>query len=381
MSDLRLVPVSTPAELDRFVRLPMRLSANDPKYIAPLIMERKEALSPKTNPFFDHAEVQMWLAVRDGRDVGRISAQIDKLTPETPMHEGGGKVGHFGMIAAEDDPVIFQTLFAAAEAWLRERGRDRIMGPFNLSINEEVGLLVDGFDTPPMVMMGHDPRYVANRVEALGFVKAKDVYAYVCPTKTDVPSAALRRVRRGVPEGVVIRQLDMKRYDEEVATLTEILNDAWAGNWGFTPTTEAETRALAKNMKPVVDPRLTLFAEIDGESAGMVVFLPNINEAIRDLKGKLLPFGWAKLLWRLKVSGLKTVRVPLMGVRRKFAGTLRGQVLPFILVDQAKTKASELGYETAELSWLLEDNMPIRRIVEHSGAEIYKTYRLYEKAL
>jgi hypothetical protein len=381
MSDLRLVPVSTPAELDRFVRLPMRLSANDPKYIAPLIMERKEALSPKTNPFFDHAEVQMWLAVRDGRDVGRISAQIDKLTPETPMHEGGGKVGHFGMIAAEDDPVIFQTLFAAAEAWLRERGRDRIMGPFNLSINEEVGLLVDGFDTPPMVMMGHDPRYVANRVEALGFVKAKDVYAYVCPTKTDVPSAALRRVRRGIPEGVTIRRLDMKRYDEEVATLTEILNDAWAGNWGFTPTTEAETRALAKNMKPVVDPRLTLFAEIDGESAGMVVFLPNINEAIRDLKGKLLPFGWAKLLWRLKVSGLKTVRVPLMGVRRKFAGTLRGQVLPFILVDQAKTKASELGYETAELSWLLEDNMPIRRIVEHSGAEIYKTYRLYEKAL
>jgi hypothetical protein len=381
MSDLRLVPVSTPAELDRFVRLPMRLSANDPKYIAPLIMERKEALSPKTNPFFDHAEVQMWLAVRDGRDVGRISAQIDKQTPETPMHEGGGKVGHFGMIAAEDDPVIFQTLFAAAEAWLRERGRDRIMGPFNLSINEEVGLLVDGFDTPPMVMMGHDPRYVANRVEALGFVKAKDVYAYVCPTKTDVPSAALRRVRRGIPEGVTIRRLDMKRYDEEVATLTEILNDAWAGNWGFTPTTEAETRALAKNMKPVVDPRLTLFAEIDGESAGMVVFLPNINEAIRDLKGKLLPFGWAKLLWRLKVSGLKTVRVPLMGVRRKFAGTLRGQVLPFILVDQAKTKASELGYETAELSWLLEDNMPIRRIVEHSGAEIYKTYRLYEKAL
>jgi hypothetical protein len=381
MSDLRLVPVSTPAELDRFVRLPMRLSANDPKYIAPLIMERKEALSPKTNPFFDHAEVQMWLAVRDGRDVGRISAQIDKLTPETPMHEGGGKVGHFGMIAAEDDPVIFQTLFAAAEAWLRERGRDRIMGPFNLSINEEVGLLIDGFDTPPMVMMGHDPRYVANRVEALGFVKAKDVYAYVCPTKTDVPSAALRRVRRGIPEGVTIRRLDMKRYDEEVATLTEILNDAWAGNWGFTPTTEAETRALAKNMKPVVDPRLTLFAEIDGESAGMVVFLPNINEAIRDLKGKLLPFGWAKLLWRLKVSGLKTVRVPLMGVRRKFAGTLRGQVLPFILVDQAKTKASELGYETAELSWLLEDNMPIRRIVEHSGAEIYKTYRLYEKAL
>lgn len=177
------------------------------------------------------------------------------------------------------------------------------MGPFNLSINEEVGLLVDGFDTPPMVMMGHDPRYVAARVEEHGFVKAKDVYAYVCPTKTDVPSAALRRVRRGVPEGITIRQLDMKRYDEEVATLTEILNDAWAGNWGFTPTTEAETRALAKNMKPVVDPRLTLFAEIDGESAGMVVFLPSINEAIRDLKGKLLPFGWAKLLWRLEGLG------------------------------------------------------------------------------
>lgn len=376
MSEIAIIPVVTPDELDRFVRLPMRLSAHDPKYIAPLIMERKEALTPKTNPFFAHAEVQMWLAVRAGRDVGRISAQIDALTPEAL-----GKVGHFGMIAAEDDPAIFAALFAQAEDWLRARGRDRAMGPFNLSINEEVGLLVDGFDTPPMVMMGHDPAYVAARVEQQGYAKAKDVYAYVCPTKTDVPSAALRRVRRGVPEGVVIRQLDMKRYDEEVATLTEILNDAWAGNWGFTPTTEAETQALAKNMRLIVDPRLALFAEIDGETAGMVVFLPNLNEAIRDLKGKLLPFGWAKLLWRLKVSGLKTVRVPLMGVRRKFAGTLRGQVLPFILVDRAKTKAHELGYETAELSWLLEDNMPIRRIVEHSGAEIYKTYRIYEKAL
>lgn len=377
MSAIEIVSVSTTEELDRFVRLPMRINAGDPNYIPPLIMERKEALTPKTNPFFAHAETQFWLAVRDGIDVGRISAQIDALTPESM-----GKVGHFGMICAEDDPAIFQALFFAAESWLRERGREKALGPLNLSINEEVGLLVDGFDTPPMVMMGHDPRYMASRIEQQGYGKAKDVYAYMTPTKTDVPSAPLRRLRRnGMPEGLAIRKLDIKRYNQEVETLTEILNDAWAGNWGFTPTTEAETRQLARNMRPVIDPRLTLFAEIDGESAGFVVFLPNVNEAIRDLNGKLLPFGWLKLLWRLKVKGLKTVRVPLMGVRRKFAGSHRGQILPFLLVDQAKTEAHRLGYEMAELSWLLEDNMPIRRIVEHSGCEIYKTYRLYEKAL
>jgi hypothetical protein len=375
-SAIDIVPVGSRAELERFIRLPMRLNAGDPNYIAPLLMERREALSPKTNPFFAHADVQFWLAVRNGRDVGRISAQIDHLSPQD-----SGKAGHFGMIAAEDDPDIFAALFRTAEAWLRDRGCDRAVGPLNLSINEEVGLLVDGFDTPPMVMMGHDRPYVGVRVEEQGYAKARDVYAYRCSVTADLPDPILKRVRRGLPPGVTVRQLDMSRYDAEVRALTEILNDAWADNWGFTPTTEAETRQLAKSLKPVIDPRMTLFAEIDGEPAGFVIFLPNINEAIADLNGRLLPFGWLKLLWRLKVRGLKTVRVPLMGVRKKFATTRRGQLLPFLLMDTVTLAARKLGVQWGELSWVLEDNEAMNRISAAIGSPVYKTYRIYEKAL
>ena len=374
---LSVRPVGSPAELDRFIRLPMRLNAGDPNYIAPLITERRDAFTPKTNPFFAHAEVQFFLAVRDGRDVGRISAQIDALAPS----DGGLKIGHFGLIAAEDDPAVFAALFAAAEAWLRKRGCARAQGPFNLSNNEEVGLLVDGFDTPPMVMMGHDPPYAGAQVEAQGYARIKDIFAYHMTVTDDLPPKVLQLVRRRTPAGVVLRMLDMKRYDQEVATLTEILNDAWSGNWGFTPTTEAETAQLAKSLKMVVDPRLTWFAEIDGEAAGFIVFLPNVNEAIADLGGKLLPFGWAKLLWRLKVKGVKTARIPLMGVRRKFQQGYRGRVLPFLLIDAAATQARKLGYQAAEGSWILEDNLPMRGILEAAGTRIYKTYRIYEKSL
>lgn len=370
-----ITPVSSKAELERFIRLPMRLGAADPAYIAPLMMERRDALSAK-NPFFAHAEVQFWLATQDGRDVGRISAQIDQLSPHTAQG-----IGYFGMISAEDDEAVFAALFHVAEAWLRERGCRAALGPMNLSINEEVGLLIDGRETPPMFMMGHDPQYTATRIEAQGYARAKDIYAYICSVADDLPAPILRRIRKGPPAGVTLRRLDMKRLNEEVVTLTGILNDAWSENWGFAPTTEAETRALADNLKLVIDPRLTWFADIDGEAAGFIVLLPNLNEAIADLGGRLAPFGWVKLLWRLKVKGLKTGRVPLMGVKRAFAGSLRGQLLPFLLIDAAAQAARKLGYEHYELSWILEDNLPMRRICDAGGAKVYKTYRVYEKAL
>jgi GNAT superfamily N-acetyltransferase len=374
---LTVGPVRGAADLGQFIDLPTQLARNDPNYIAPLRFERRQALSPPTNPFFEHAEVEMWLARRGDRTVGRISAQIDKLSPQ----DAGRPAGHFGMIAAEDDPAVFAALFAAAEAWLAARGCVRALGPFNLSVNEEVGLLVDGFDTPPMVLMGHDPPYAGARVEALGYAKAKDVYAYVCKMSDDLPPAVLKRVRRGLPTGVVLRRVDMKRLEAEVETLTGILNDAWSGNWGFTPTTAAETRQLAKSLRDVIDPRLTWFAEINGEAAGFMVALPNVNEAIADLDSRLLPFGWAKLLWRLKVARVKTLRAPLMGVKRKFAGDLTGQLLPFHLINAVASEARKLGYERCELSWILEDNLPMRRICEVAGARIYKTYRIYEKAV
>ncbi|MET0295335.1 MAG: dATP pyrophosphohydrolase, partial [Phenylobacterium sp.] len=222
-----VTPVRTRADLDRFIRVPMRLNKADPNWIAPLISERQEALSAKSNPFFEHARVEMWLAVRDGRDVGRISAQIDELAPADPTR----KIGHFGMIAGEDDPAVFAALFAVAEAWLKEHGCDTALGPFNLSVNEEVGLLVDGFDTPPMLLMGHDAAYAGGRIEQQGYAKAKDVYAYLSDLTQDLPDAVLKRVRRGATEGVTLRKLDMKRFEEEVHTLTDIANDAWSDNW------------------------------------------------------------------------------------------------------------------------------------------------------
>ena len=374
---VEIVSVAGHGLLDRFIRLPERLYAGDPCFVPPLHGERRDALSPATNPFFEHAEAAFWLARRGGRDVGRISAQIDRLAPD----DGGPRTGNFGLLAAEDDPAVFAALLRTAEDWLRARGCARALGPMNLSTNEEVGLLVEGFDTPPMVLTPHDPPYAGPRVEAQGYAKAKDVLAYLSDPSAEFPDAVLKRVRRGPPPGVVLRPLDMKRYDAEVSTLTEILNDAWSGNWGFVPTTREETQALAKGLKAVVDPRLVWFAEIDGEAAGVIVYLPNVNEAIRDLRGRLLPFGWAKLLWRLKVARVKSARVPLMGVKRRFHGDRRGQMLPFLLIDAAGRPAVRLGYTRFELSWVLEDNRSMNAIAKAIGARVYKRWRIYEKAL
>jgi hypothetical protein len=340
------------------------------------MFERREALSPKHNPFFEHADYQFWLARKNGRDVGRISAQIDHLA----RTDASAPAGYFGMIAAEDDPEVFRALLSTAEDWLRARGRAQVIGPFNLSINEEVGLLVDGFNTPPMVMMGHDPRYVGHRIEEQGYVKIKDVYAY----RSDVPvfTAGVEiRLKRPLPAGLMARPINMKDFDGEVRTLVEIWNDAWAQNWGFAPVTEAETRHLGESLKLILHPRLIWFIEIDGEAAGFGALLPNLNDAIFDLDGKLLPFGWAKLLWRLKVRGVKRGRVPLMGVRRKFARDPRGAFAPFLILDAFRREAVKLGITKAEYSWILEDNAPMRHILEGFGAEIYKTYRIYGKAL
>ena len=379
MGAVEIVPVNTGAELARFVRVPMRIAAEakDPAWVSPLIMERVEALTPKTNPLFEHLDAQFWIARKDGRDVGRISAQIDHLAPSDPANPSG----YFGMIHAEDDPEIFAALFAVAEDWLRQRGVKQALGPFNLSVNEETGLLVQGFDTPPMVMMGHDQPYVGGRIEALGYAKIKDVYAYKVELTHDFPAAVRRRVERSIPQGITLRQLNFKNYDREVGAMTEIMNDAWSLNWGHTEITEAETRQLAKSMRPVIDQTMVWFADIDGESAGFGVCLPNVNEAIRDLGGKLLPFGWAKLLWRLKVSGVKTARVPLMGVKRKFARDFRGQLLPFLLIDRMRSAALKAGVEVVEMSWILEDNKPMRAIIEAAGSDRYKTYRVYQKQL
>ena len=376
MSDIKIIPVAGRALLDRFILLPERLHRDDPQYIAPLHLERQEALTPK-NPFFGHAEVQFWLAQKDGRDVGRISAQIDQqglaLRPDG--------TGQFGMIAAEDDPAIFKALVDTAAEWLRARGMRRMQGPLNLNINEETGLLVAGFDTPPMLLMGHDKPYIGPRLEQLGLVKEKDVYAYLYDMTVDVPASVRRLLARPLPKELTVRQIDFKRYNEEIRTVTSIFNDAWANNWGFVPLTETETDYLATSLKPLLNPHLTSVVERNGESVGFLIALPNLNEAIRGLDGKLLPFGWAKLLWRLKVQGVKTARVPLMGVRREAAQDMIGGLLPFLMVDMVRREGLKRGFTHIELSWILEDNLPMRRMNESLGATAYKTYRIYEKQL
>jgi hypothetical protein len=374
---VEVIPVQSKAELERFIRVPMRLMANDPKYIAPLMFERREALSPKTNPFFQHADYQFFLARRDGRDVGRISAQIDHLA----KFDLEGPVGFFGMIAAEDDPEVFAALFAAAEGWLRARDRKHVLGPFNLSISEEVGLLIDGFDSPPMFMMPHDPHWTARRVEELGYVKAKDVYAYINEQGFRFSDQVERRLARGLPEGVTVRPAEMKHLDREVKILAEIVNDAWSDNWGGLSLTEAETKHLGESLGLVLVPEWVWFYEIDGETAAFIILLPDLNHAIRDLNGKLLPFGAIKMLWRLKTQPKRRGRVPLMGLKKKFARDRRGMLAPFVLVDQIRREGIKRGIEEAEYSWILEDNMAMRHILEGLNARIYKTYRIYGKDL
>jgi hypothetical protein len=371
MSGVDVIAAGTPAEMERFIRLPAALYGSDPNFVPPLLLEREEALSPKKNPYFQHAEAKFWLARRDGRDVGRISAQIDRLVKDP-------QVGHFGMLVAEDDPEVIGALFAAAEGWLRERGKTRVLGPFNLSINEESGLLVDGFDTPPMLLMNHDPRYLGGRIEAQGYAKANDLFAYIVDTESRLPDSAQRFIAKRMPKNMTVRNLDPKRYLEEFDTVTAIFNDAWSRNWGFLPFTEAEIAHMAKSMKPLVRPEYVVIVEVDRRPIGFGLALPNLNELIADFDGRLLPFNWLKLLWRLK-RGPKTARVPLMGIRRTYSGGLIGGLAPFLIVDALRKALRENGVRDVELSWILEDNRPMRHIIESLGARSYKTYRVYEK--
>ena len=374
---IEIIPVTDKATLRRFIRVPFAVHQDDRAWVPPLRMEREQAFSAKDNEFVRRSQVRFWLARRNGRDVGRISAQID------PLEQRGGSesIGHFGCLSAGDDPEVFAALLATAEQFLKGQGIRHVNGPFTLSINEESGLLIKGFDTPPVMLMPHDRPYIANRLEALGYRKEKDLYAYLLDMQAPVTRAEQRMVERAPASGIKLRPLDFSDYANEIRRVVDIFNDAWSGNWGFVPLTEAETDEMAKRMRILLDKRLVWFAELDGEAVAFMVCVPNVNEAARDLNGRLLPFGWAKLLWRLKVSGVKTARVPLMGVRRRLAGTMLGSAIPLQLISATRPGAIEFGFQSVELSWILEDNLPMRHILERMGASAYKTYRVYGKTL
>ena len=378
VTDLRIEQVGDSAGIDRFIRVPFDIYADDPHWVAPLMLERRDHLNPKSNPYFDHAEVAYWLAISDGLPVGRISAQLDYNYLER-YNDG---CGNFGFIEGIDDGAVFKGLFAAAEGWLRDRGMVTARGPFSLSINDESGLLIDGFDSPPSMMMGHAPPYYASRIEAEGYSKANDLFAYRFDRSQALPSgplAIIKRAQRG--NSIKLRHLDKSRYQAELEIILDIFNDAWSGNWGFVPFTAAEIKHLAKSIKPLISEQLVSIVEVEGVPAAMAVNLPNLNEAIADLDGRLLPFGWAKLLWRLKVGRMRSARVVLMGVRRKYHDSSLGAALAFTAIDAIYRDLTAAGFDYAELSWVLESNLPMRRIIDVCGARQYKTYRIYEKAL
>jgi hypothetical protein len=372
---LQIKPVDSRQELRRFIQLPWSIYKDDPAWVPPLILERKDHLSPN-NPFFDHAKFQSWIAYRSGKAVGRISAQIDQLH----LNQFKKREGFFGMVEAEDNAETFEALLQTAETWLRDHGMQRVLGPYNLSINQEPGLLIDGFNTPPFLMMGHARPYYGARIEENGYQKAKDLLAYLIEDNID-ESAAMQAIIKRAKSRVTIRSLRKSNYNEDLKIIEDIFNDAWSENWGFIPFTDAEFKKLGKDFKLIIDFELVKIAEVDGIPAAFLVVLPNINEAIRDLNGRLLPFGWLKLLWRLKVKHPKTARIPLMGVRKQYHNSLLGAALAFMVIQAILAPGIKRGIKKMELSWILEDNKGIRDIIETIGGTVHKRYRIYSKEI
>jgi len=377
--EISVTPVSGRRDLKEFIRLPHSVYADDPAWIPPLDFERREHLSEKKNPFFAHGEAQLFIARRGGRPVGRISAQVNHLHLERYNDD----CGFFGFLEAVEDEAVFRALLETAEGWLRERGMKRVRGPFSFSINEESGLLVEGFEHPPVIMMGHARRWYGPMVEACGYAKAVDMIAYDYPDLAPVPEAAAKMLKRLKERGVItIRPLNKKRLDEELALIMDIFNDAWAHNWGFVPFTEAEIRKLGNDLKLIVEERDAYIASYRGEPAAMVITIPDVNEWIGDFGGRLLPFNWLKLIWRMKFSGPpKCMRMPIMGVRSKYHGKAAGSALALSVIDAARFYHINRGVKRGELSWILETNEPMRKMIEAVGGKAYKTYRVYEKEL
>ena len=370
---VRIIPVSDSRDLRRFIRVPWSVYADDRAWVPHLLLERREQFSSR-NPYFAHARCRFWLACRGTRPVGRISAQIDELHQQRYRDAAG----FFGFLEAENEAETFHDLLSTAEVWLREQGMARIRGPFNFSINQECGLLVDGYDTPPMIMMGHSRPYYSARLIAEGYEGIKDLLAYRLPTDFRSPRF-MKTVLDKAAGSARVRPLRRSRFAEDLEVIRDIFEDAWSTNWGFIPFTEDEVRHLGSSLRLLVDDDAVQIAEVDGEPAAMIVAFPNLNEVIRDLDGRLLPFGWLRLLWRLKVRYPKTARVVLMGVRKRFQRSALGAALGLLLIDALRGYGIRRGVEDVELSWILEDNMPMRNMLTMVGAVPYKRYRIYEK--
>lgn len=380
MPSVEIDCVDSRAAWRQFHTLPHRIYRDDPHWIPPLLVERKLHFAPRHNPFFQHAEAQFFLACRDGQPVGRISAQIDSLH----LARYRDHTGHFGFIEAIDDRTVFARLIEAAESWLRSRGIERVLGPVSFSMWDQPGLLVEGFDAPPSVMMGHARPYFGGHIEASGYRTAEDLIAYRYDREIPIPQAMQRILKRAVQQGdVTVRSIrkEKKYFEAEIALILDIINDAWSGNWGYVEMTKAEIDDFAGLLRFLLRPGDVAIAEYRGQPAAVAAMFPNVNEAIRDLNGRILPFGWAKLLWRLKVRRPRSVRMPLMGVRKSLQNSAVGAALAFSVIDATRSFTIDHGVVDFELSWILARNKRVQHVIELVGGVPYKRYRIYEKLL
>ncbi len=367
-TEVRVSPVVSKKDLDAFIRLPYRLYADNPNWVAPLLMLEKQRFSPKHNAFYKHADVALFVARRGDRVVGRISAQVD--TEHNRYHSE--HTGFFGFYESEDDPDVARALLTTAEDWLRERGMDSIRGPLSFSVNGEVGFLMDGFDLAPLPLMPYTQRYYLPLMEGAGYTKAKDLFAWRWERVT-IPDGPPRRMVDALRarSDIKVRRARMKDFRQEVDTILELYNDAWSANWGFVPATRAEADQMSNDLKLVVDPAIVPFVEVNGVPAGVALALPNINWAMQPLKGHLFPFGWLRLLWRLKVRRPESGRLLLLGIKKEFR-TREYAGLAYLLCDEIYLAANDRGYNWAEFGWTLEDNGLINALIKKIGAEQYK---------
>ena len=376
-------PVITKGDRKAFVDLPYRLYANDPNWVPPLKDEVHALITPGKNPWFEHGEAQLFLAEVDDRVTGRISAHIDHLALAQPPEQGMGPgTGNWGLLEAEDAATT-TALIAKAEDWLRAKAMTRVLAPISLSIWDEPGLLVQGHDHPPTVMMGHNNAAYEAWIESVGYKGVKDLLTYEIPITVDFPPLAQRIIQSGERNPrIVIRPVDKKRFAAEAALILGILNDAWSGNWGFVPITDSEIAHVGKKLKPIVYEDLIRIAEVDGEPVAFMMTLPDLNEKLKGYGGSLFPFNWAKLLWWLRAPKVRTMRVPLMGVLQKLQSTRLASQLALMLVEFTRRDATvKYGASRGEFGWVLDDNGPMRSVGEAINGEINKVYRIYEKAL
>jgi GNAT superfamily N-acetyltransferase len=371
--DVEVALVTTGLEKDRFIRFPWEIYAGDPNWVAPLLMERHEFLDPAKNPFYQHAEVALFLAKRGGKIVGRIAAVEDRNF--NAFH--GTKTAYFGLFECVDDPGVAAALFAAARNWARWRGLTHVIGPLSLSTNYEAGLLIDGFETLPYVLMAYNPPYYVELLEACGWTKAKDLYAYERSSRVPPPDRFLRvadKIRSHA--GITIRSLDLEDFDNELVRIKSIYNSAWEKNWGFVPMTDAEFDKLAADLKPLIVPELALIAEDHGDPIGFSLSVPDIHQAFRHVDGRLttfgLPIGLAKLLWYKRK--IDRVRLMTLGVKQ---GWRRRGIDAVLIVDTIR-RCDEMGYAGGEVGWTLEDNDLINRAIEGVGCKRSHTFRIYE---